>query len=1092
MAPVWQFGYGAPVPACRVGPSQLGVGDSVMRHALRSAVGAWLVMAGVPASAEPVSLPAGARLEVRAADGQQAMYRLDADPTRAWRVLVEESGVDLEVVRDGAPPLASPPSQYGRERLLFQPGEPRGFTLRVIGQGGSGAYRLQVESFPARGAVVDAQRAHERAARASAAGESAEARRAAQAAWREAAAAWRAVRRPHEQAEAELASCLLGRQMREREPALTACLAARGLARQAGDRALESHAANTAGLLSHELKRSSEGEVLLREAIGLARGADDARAEAAAASNLGLVHHNRGDLPAAIDQYRASLAIYERLGMRRSIARLRNNLGGIHYQRGEAAEAERLLRGAAAEFAAVGAPGQQANSLGNVALVLRNRGDLKSALTTMQQVLDLYRGLGDPEGEGYALSHIGLIYLYLGEPARAEEFMARALPMRRKHDPRGAYATARQLARARHQLGRADGVLELLAETEAEAAKAEDRGAVAGTRAVRAEVLAGTDPQRALSEYRAVAEAYAGIGDARAEALALLGAGTLELDAGRPEQAEADARRALQRVAGRGLVPVEAQAQQLLARAAAARGDLGAAAAANAQALAAIESLRARIGTPELRAAWSATVSDTYELAVALGMARHAQSADAGEMARAFALAERVRARAFRELFQTPEPRAGRRTTDLRARFEHLQAELNARTSALLDGRAAAETAELTVQLDLVTSQLHAQDPVYAGLRAPRVTPLAELRQHLGTDTVLLQYMVGERGGWVWALSARSLSAHALPPRTELEALVRRVTDAWSRRVQGVDVQRDAARLSALLLPPALALPTGARLAVVADGPLEYLPFAALPRERGLPLVAAHELIMLPSASALVAQRAALATRAPAPRLLAVFADPRFQAETDAPAARTRADAFAPLPGTRREAEALIALAGREHVTLATGAAAARDRVLDGALAGHRIVHLATHGIVDSRLPVQSGLMLARYDAEGRPQAGFLDLNDVAGLELDADLVVLSACDTALGREIRGEGLQGLTRGFMQAGARSVAATLWRVPDRATAEFVRRFYAHLLQTGATPSAALRATQQEMRAERRWRDPHHWAAFTLQGDWRLPTTLVGTP
>jgi CHAT domain-containing protein len=861
---------------------------------------------------------------------------------------------------------------------------------------------------------------------------------------------------------------------------------------QAADVALESQTANTAGLLAHELKRSGEGALLLDQAIALAMRAADPRAEAAARSNLGLVHHNRGDIPAALDQYRAALAIYQRLGLRRSSARLQNNLGGIHYQRGEAADAERLLRAAAAEFAATGAPSSEANALGSVALVERNRGDLKAALATMQGVLDQYRALGDPEGEGYALSHLGLIHLYMGEYARAEELLARALPLRRKHEPRGAYATARQLARARHLGGAATGVLELLAESEAEARKAEDRSALAGTRAVRAEVLAGRDAAAALVEFRAAAEAYAALGEARNEALAVLGAGGLELAAGRPAVAEADARRALERIAGRGFVPIEAQARQLLARAAASRGDSAAARAANDQALTAIEALRANIGTPELRAAWTATVRDTYELAVELGMARHAASGEAQELERAFALAERMRARAFRELFLTPAPRAGRRTSALRARFEAAQAELNARATALLDGRAAAETAELTLELDRVAAELHAADPVYAGLRAPRATPLSELRRQLGPDTVLVQYLVGERGGWVWLVSQDRLVAAALPPRAELDRLVRRVTDAWSRRTQGVAVHDDAARLADLVLPPALGLPAGARLAIVADGPLEYLPFAALPSTRDRPLVAAHEIVMLPSASALVAQRAALATRAAAPRLLTVFADPVFQpAGSPTGSGDAVRDGFAPLPGTRIEAETLLDLGGRDEVTVVTGAAASRARVLDGALAGHRIVHLATHGVVDARLPVQSGLMLARYDAAGRPQAGFLDLNDVAGLELDAELVVLSACDTALGREIRGEGLQGLTRGFMQAGARSVAATLWRVPDRATAEFVRRFYAHLLRAGAQPAAALRATQLEMLAERRWRDPHHWAAFTLQGDWLLPTTLVGT-
>jgi CHAT domain-containing protein len=126
--------------------------------------------------------------------------------------------------------------------------------------------------------------------------------------------------------------------------------------------------------------------------------------------------------------------------------------------------------------------------------------------------------------------------------------------------------------------------------------------------------------------------------------------------------------------------------------------------------------------------------------------------------------------------------------------------------------------------------------------------------------------------------------------------------------------------------------------------------------------------------------------------------------------------------------------------------------------------------------------VLSLVDEHGRSKDGFLQTRDVYKLKLSADLVVLSACQTALGKDVRGEGLIGLSRGFMYAGAPRIVASLWPVPDRAAFELMRRFYEGILKRGLRPAAALRAAQVAVRRDRRWRSPSCWAAFTLQGDW----------
>jgi CHAT domain-containing protein len=195
------------------------------------------------------------------------------------------------------------------------------------------------------------------------------------------------------------------------------------------------------------------------------------------------------------------------------------------------------------------------------------------------------------------------------------------------------------------------------------------------------------------------------------------------------------------------------------------------------------------------------------------------------------------------------------------------------------------------------------------------------------------------------------------------------------------------------------------------------------------------------------------------------------------------ASSFARLPWSRREAEAIAAIAagasaGRPLVAL--DFRASRATALSPELSGYRIVHFATHGIIDSQTPALSGLMLSRVDEHGAPLEGFLGLRDVYNLRLGADLAVLSGCETALGKQVRGEGLVGLTQGFLYAGARQVVASLWRIEDRATAELMSRFYRGLLIEGRPPAAALRQAQLAIREDKRWRSPYYWSGFVLQG------------
>jgi CHAT domain-containing protein len=186
---------------------------------------------------------------------------------------------------------------------------------------------------------------------------------------------------------------------------------------------------------------------------------------------------------------------------------------------------------------------------------------------------------------------------------------------------------------------------------------------------------------------------------------------------------------------------------------------------------------------------------------------------------------------------------------------------------------------------------------------------------------------------------------------------------------------------------------------------------------------------------------------------------------------------------TRQEAEQILTVAPRAANLKAVDFKASRATVTGGDLSQYRYVHFATHGYLDSERPDLSAIVLSLVDEQGKPQDGFLRAHEIYNLNLPAELVVLSACQTGLGKEIKGEGLVGLTRGFMYAGSRRVVVSLWNVNDKATAELMQRFYRGILKDHETPAASLREAQTEMWRQKRWQSPYYWAAFVLQGDWK---------
>lgn len=901
------------------------------------------------------------------------------------------------------------------------------------------------------------------------------------------------------------------------------------LQRQDGDRRAEAMTLNQIGLSHWGLSENEPALAALEGALSLWRALAEPALEARVLNNLGVLHRSTGQMRKAADAYRQALEAFHRTDDRIREATALNNLGEVHRFLGEPLEALAMHERALALARAAGDRGGEAESLNNLGLLQGQLGEAQKALEHFAAAEAIYREIGDRARQAAALNNRSSQYADLGEMERALDLLLQALPLQRQTgDRRGEAATLHNLGRSYSRLGRAeealasfDQALEIQRATGDVAGEADTLGSL-GLHEI------STRPARALEVLNRSLAILAELGNRGGEAETWHRLGLARSALGEA----ADAARSFERALGlfRGVADPagEATALQEIARIELARGDPEAARARLETALALIESLRSRVSADRLRAAYFSSLLGAYELQIETLMELHRRDASAGFAARAFETAERARARSLLDLLREArvEIRGGA-DPRLQDDAQRSRIELNAKADGLTrllegkhtDEQAAESRRELEAAVaayELAEARLRSALPAYATLVRPDPVTLPALQGLLDADTVLLEYALGEKRSFLWRVTPSSLSVFELPGRQEIEAVAREAHESLSRLDPRAGAQRREilARAGRILLGPAAIdeLP-GTRLAIVAGDALQYIPFAALTLPSGDPVVTRYEVVSLPSATVLGELRKKPANRASGRGMLAVLADPVFTADDVriGRVGRTGREPVAGEPGTweadleravqdlesggfprlswsRREAEMAVmaaAQAGDQPFLLALDFDASLETATGPDLARFRVVHFATHGLLDSRNPELSGLVLSLVDEKGARRNGFLRLPDIYNLNLGADLVVLSGCQTALGREIRGEGLMGLTRGFFHAGASQVMASVWPVRDRATAELMQRFYRALFRERLSPAAALRAAQLSMRQDSRWRDPYFWAAFVVQGDWTMP-------
>lgn len=908
---------------------------------------------------------------------------------------------------------------------------------------------------------------------------------------------------------------------------------ARQLSRSINDRAREARLLDHIGAANAMvLGKPQEALELLSQALQLRRAAGDRAGEATTLDKIGATYANLGEKQKALEFYNQALRLRQAVNDYSGEALTLDNIGGVYATLGEQQKAldsfnQALLRWQAAKNLTANTQITsrslvdligEALTLTHIGAVYSMLGEPQKGLDYLNQALLLNKTIGNRAGEAATLHLIGMSYSILGEDQKALHFLSQALPLWRAVGSRAEeattltsigtiYSSLEDNLKALYHLTQALEIRKAMNDRVREIHGLNVIGKVYGSL---------SEQQKALDFFNQALSLSQIIADPYNKALALQGIATVERDRG-------------------NLINAREKAETVLKTIESLRAKVVS------------QELRASFFAPNqgLYQFYIDLLMRLHKQRPSDG--HNASALQASERARARSLLESLtEARADIRQGVDPALFARERTVQQRLN-QKAEEQLKLLSSSGTEAQIAAvknEIDALTIELQQVQTQIRQSSPRYAALTQPQPLTPAEMQQQvLDADTLLLEYSLGAERSFLWAVTPTTINSYELPKREVIEAAAQRVYDLLversnqvagetdeqkrARRVKAdADYTAAATQLSQMLLGPVAQQLGKKRLVIVADGALHILPFGALPDPNKLneqagnwqPLIVEHELVNLPSASTLAVLRRELKDRKPAAKALAVIADPvftrddvRVKAGTTTIAAKTADKKAEPslkdlanekvtrklvqksggagdlrisrLPFTREEAERILALVPATEGMKALDFAANRALVESDRLSQYRIVHFATHGLADSERAELSTIVLSLFDEHGKSVDGFLRAHEVFNLNLPAELVVLSACETGLGKQVKGEGLVTLTRGFMYAGAACVVVSLWSVSDKATAELMTKFYRKMLVEGQRPAAALRAAQVEMWKDKQWSAPYYWAAFTLQGEWR---------
>jgi CHAT domain-containing protein/tetratricopeptide (TPR) repeat protein len=903
--------------------------------------------------------------------------------------------------------------------------------------------------------------------------------------------------------------------MGEVQKALDAFDQSLSLIRAVGDSRTEAGILNNIGNLYFDQSEWQKALDHFNQSLAISRAKGDRISEATTINNIGGVYNTIGEKAKALDSFNQALAIYGSTGLRANEAATLNNIGMAYSDLGQRQKALDYYNQALPISRATGDKTVEANALLNLGNLYRDLGVKQTSLDYYNQSLSLYRATRDRIQEAVALNNIGLVNSDLGDKQKALDYFNQALSLARAIDNRLSEArTLTNMGSAYLDLDEKQKALEIYERAlPLRRAVGDRRGEAITLNNIGLVYSRLGERQKALDYYNQALVLKRAIGDRNGEASTLYLAAHVEKDLGNLIAARTQIEECLKIVEE---LRTSVTSQEL-----------------RASYLSTVQNyyrfyidLLMRMHRQQASAGFNTIALQASESGRARSLLELLNEAHA-DIRQGVDAKLLDRERSLQQLL--------RDKTELQVRL------LNGGHTAAQAVALTKELEALRTDYRQLEAQIRASSPRYASLTQPQPLSANQIQHLLDKDTLLLEYALGEDCSYLWAVSQSAIKSYELPKRAQIETAAkefyaslttpnqqqRNVNEKRGLRLGGFDGRQPAdaaASLSQMLLAPVASHLGNKRLIIVADGALMYVPFSALslPRvARGRktskqapgyrPLMVDHEVVNLPSASTLAILRQETAGRKMALKTVAVLADPVFGTDDERVTAaensrpldngatksveesrflRASAESSTAedrlriqrLPGTRQEAERIASFAPRASLKLLDfDASLVAAHSTD--LAQYRYVHFATHGFLNSVSPELSGIVLSMVDREGRRQAGFLLTDEVFNLHLPAEMIVLSACQTGLGKEVKGEGLVGLTRGFMYAGAPRVIVSLWNVSDKATSEMMVRLYRGVLKEHLSAAAALRAAQVQMWKQKRWRKPYYWASFVLQGEWR---------
>ena len=833
--------------------------------------------------------------------------------------------------------------------------------------------------------------------------------------------------------------------------------------------------------------------------------------QALALNNIGLAFYYEERFDDALASYKRALEIQERLGERPRQAQVLQNIALVQYEIGRFSEAranyERVLQ--------IIDPSESAklyaDVLNNLALAEQKSGLPDAALRHYSQALAMLTTLQSTREQARSLHGLGATYYDIGNRAEAVSYFTQALELRKaESDPYGRLASLRALADVNRDSG----------DMPASIARRREALSLSPTPASRAFILVDLGRDAVLSNDLAAASKYFdevfendAAGDPVIYARALLERAKMYLVQGKLAAASHDATESRQLFQSQELTALVFNSLLLEARISCARGDAAAAESAADQAMALAEKLRRASNNPSLRAALWQPLRPAFDLRIEL----HAQAMPCGKASRmdgslvALDIAERARSRAledYRQMSLFRDPAASSPEERKRAElFEALAArrvKIESLSESSVENEAwlralRADVAQISREIDILDGDIAAKGRT--GRRAKQKIPRPN--EMIPAGAAVIEYWLGEKNTYAWLVTRERTRMFDLGPTTRIDAAAR-AFHASLREFTRTDLQERLLRgreLSALIVAPMQAdLRHYRDIQFVPDGALHSVPFAALTIKTGSTerrLIEDHDISVAPAIRPL--DDTGNATKPTASRGVLIVADPVYErtdsrfgsgvrmVSADAPASTALTlrgaerggagkTAWKPLPASGREAANISALFPTADVRLLTGFEASREKLLALDLGSYRIMHFATHAVADSQAPQLSALILSTWNLDGRPVSGEVFAGDILMKRLNADLVVLSACDTAMGKSSAGEGLLGLRYAAHAGGARAVVASLWPVVDSVGDFITTKMYTAVARQGQSPTSAL--AQAQRAALKRWEDPAFWAVFQV--------------